>query len=118
MSDREFWRYLREADKRAEQVIRKRIYYTVTEVAGMLGVKPATVRRHYIKTGRLKATMRYRGGTRDDPRSWRWFISWSDLKAFLEQDLVPGRPRTSRRHSVPGRDWRGRFLAANGGPVG
>ncbi len=111
MADFQFWRMVRTADHRAAKRQENRLFYTVAEVAAFLGVTDGTVRRHYIKTGRLAAAARYRGGNPEDPRSWRYVVAWADLKAFLETDLFPGRPRMLRMPPVRERDYRGRFAS-------
>jgi len=85
--------------------------YQTREVANMLGVQPASVRL-WIKQGRLRAVVKYRGGDKSDPRSWRWWVRWSDLKAFLERDLFPGPTRMLRPPPMHERDTTGRFLPA------
>ncbi len=113
---RRFWRFSDNVEEQAQKRVRQRIFYEVADLAAMLGVKAGTVRL-YIRQGRLKAQRRFRGGLASDPRSWRWVVTWPDLRKFLEQDLFPGTPAL-RHPPYRERNAKGQFSATNGPPSG
>ena len=107
--NRAIWRWLEASRKAEAKRAASRMVYQTREVADMLGVQPASVRL-WIKQGRLRGALKYRGGDKSDPRSWRWWVTWVDLRAFLEQDLFPGPTRMLRLSPMRPRGPSGRFL--------
>ena len=62
-------------------------YYTVEQVAGMLGMHPKTIQR-YVREGRLRAAKIGKG----------WRVTGHDLSVFTESESGSASPRPARAH--------------------
>ena len=92
-------------------------FSTLKEFGQVVHLSPETLRDR-IKEGRLEAVRQYRGGNRDDPRSYRWLVSNEAGIRFLQSELLSALAATTPR--APGwmrrelRDRSGRFLPKGG----
>ncbi len=91
-------------------------YSTLKEFAQFIHLSPETLRDR-IAEGRLQAVKQYRGGRREDPRSYRWLVSEEARHAFMVNELVTYFAATKPR--LPGfmrreRDWKGRYCSTRG----
>ena len=91
-------------------------FCTLKEFGEVVHLSPETLRDR-IREGRLDAVRRYRGGNRDDPRSYRWLVSNEAGVKFMQSEIlsawnatVPRFPGFMRRE----RDSRGRLLSKGG----
>jgi len=91
-------------------------FSTLKEFGQVVHLSPETLRDR-IKEGRLEAVKQYRGGNRDDPRSYRWLVSNEAGIRFIQSEILAAMTATVPR--FPGfmrreRDWQGRFLSTRG----
>jgi hypothetical protein len=101
-------------DDRGATVDKLEKHYTLRELEKIVHPTPWTLRDR-IKEGRLTAVMRYKGGNRDDPRSYRYLVPESAVMAFVKAELLSSLKAWPPRW--PGwdrRDKKGRLLS----PVG